>query len=135
MGLEVYHSDNNVFADNIVQVFPLPIVLISGAAGGSDRTWQDLDLSAYVGARPAWVLLSVNNDTAGCVYAVRANGDTDDYIGSYDREENSITRQDLNTLNAMVMTLACFTDVNGVIEIYIEDVSDTHSINLLGYIA
>jgi len=54
---------------------------VYSAATPGVSAWTDLDLSAVVGANPALVLLKVQAG-AGCQWAVRKNGDTDEFFSA-----------------------------------------------------
>lgn len=77
--------------------------------------WTDLDLSAVVGARPALVLLKLWMDAGGDPFAVRKNGDTDEFYIAGATNAEGVACVLLNGAGHRCVAVA--TDDNGIIEI------------------
>lgn len=95
----------------------------------ANATWEDLDLSGTVGAKVTLVLLAVVDTTSSVTFAVRTNGDADQYYG-YVTGGVARTTVQVNTYHALIAV----TDATGKIEILSDDASDTHIIDIIAYI-
>ncbi len=114
---------------------------ISVAADGStvfnarlsvDEAWQDLDLSAKVGANVAMVYLEVTG-SATVYFAVKPKGYGSADVGNhYQGEIAGASACYLNSVKVCYLT--CMTDSSGVIQIGGSDITTTITLKLVGYV-
>ena len=118
--IESYVHDGTLVRDGGVNPTPNP------------AAWTELDLSAYVGANRALVVLkALNNEAAAKInFAVRPNGDASNFwAGSCN---DAAHKADILEQTAIIVV--CETDAAGIIEWFAEDVGLDLDITLLGYI-
>jgi len=91
--------------------------------------YTDLDLSAVVGSNAALVLLKFKGDDTDISFAIRKNGDTDDF----EPVSTSLAGVAAGRPRAFFVALWVPTDSSGVIE-WIADVADTATVDVMAYI-
>ena len=102
-----------------------PRAIVHNAIGPAAFT--DLDLSAWVGARQAFVVLSVLNGSGANSNAnFRRNGE------AVTSMESGIAGTQ-STLNGRIAYLAIVTDSNGIVEWFVSNVAGTHTVILEAY--
>jgi len=100
-------------------------------SGSCPTAWSDLDLSSYVGARRAFVLIKVKNQGPYAQrYKFRPNGDTDDYTVASDQFQGTACIIASGYSGWIFVT----TDANGIVEWATNNGYDS-TLWLVGYIA
>lgn len=140
IALEAYATDDSSGVIDAILIPPRKIaaptgnvnmantVVLNDSAGST--TFTDLDLSSVVGATTALVMLKVKNTDAAVndSFAVRPNGDADDYFGS---DTGGATKIQLNVSEAGILMVK--TDSAGVIEWRTGSANTETTMTVLGY--
>ena len=96
------------------------------------NTWQDLDLSSYVGAKVALVYLEIRSSGISW-FAVKPKGYGSATFGNhYQAEGSGASACWVN--NVKVVYLVCMTDASGVLQIGNSSTSNTITIKLVGHV-
>ena len=103
------------------------------ASAAGPIAWTDLNLSAVVGVQSAVVLLKIARiAVANAVFAVRKNGDTEEYFTTNPTDGTGIGMACSNTFNGYVVVM-CATDSNGVIEWKVEAAGTTWTVDIIAW--
>jgi hypothetical protein len=102
-------------------------------SGTSPTSWTDLDLSGTIGSNAALVLLKFCYPDAGnYTFAVRKNGDTDEFYTVYANAARGVALAE--SYQGIFFALLVATDSSGVIEWKTES-AKTFTIDVIAYIA
>lgn len=96
--------------------------------------WTDLDLSAYVGARTAFIIIDAIAD-AQVNLALRPKGVSEDTYYAGGNYSAHIAAADIRVAASFHCYLCCFTDSAGIVQMYPENNTATYTIKLVGFIA
>lgn len=98
-------------------------------SGTSPTTWTDLDLSGVIGANPTLVLLKCGHATLSNTYAVRKNGDTDEFY-----QANYSAGVANGEIGAIHLALLVATDSAGIIEWTTRRANAGTTVDIIAYI-
>ena len=98
--------------------------------GTSPSTWQDLDLSTWVGPRPAMAYIKCNTNGSGKAKAFRKNGDTDEFYNVF---ADGLV-QVADSQGGIHYCFIVMTDNAGIIE-WKTETAETLIIDIVGWIA
>jgi len=84
--------------------------------GAAPTTWTDLNLSATIGANAALVVLKIASATAGRHFAVRKNGDTDEFYSASVPPSSGYGAAIFQSIANIHAVLIVATDASGIIE-------------------
>ena len=99
--------------------------------GTSPTAWTDINLSATIGANSALVLLKIANAVSERSYAVRKNGDIDEFYSLCTVYGKGVALSDIPTAHHVALLVAA--DAAGIIEWKCE-VAQTTTVDIIAYI-
>jgi len=98
------------------------------------NTWQDLDLSEYVGERAALVFLEVKNSSGQVLYFKPKDAGSTPPNTTHDANSHAAGVGIFDTLTDNYVYTAMATNAAGVIQIACEDAISTTTIKLIGHV-
>ncbi len=100
--------------------------------GAPPVSFTDMDLSGWIGSRPALVVLSISIASARYV-SFRPNGNTDDFTNGSNNPAGCTSI--VTEASGVFKTIICPTDDDGIVEWICNSAASGAEVNLLGWIA